>query len=148
MTKTERFSSLEDVHALRLLLKAERDARADDLRAHWERLQDKEFRRGLMLNAASDLFRSNSGNGGALGALASGVRMAGGWLPLVGPLLGGRKGVLGSRLFWTGLSLALPLLVNKDGVSRAGDVWDSVRNGIQWMKNLMRDHKATKVEEP
>jgi len=138
MTKTERFSSLEDVHALRLLLKAERDARAEDLRAHWERIQDKEFRRGLMLDAASDLFRSNNGNGSALGALSNGVRMAGGWLPLVGPLLGGRKGVLGSRLFWTGLSLALPVLVNKDGVSRASDLWDSARNGFHWMKDLLR----------
>lgn len=148
MTKTERFSSLEDVHALRLLLKAERDARAEDLRAHWEHIHDKEFRRGLMLDAASDLFRSNNGNGSALGALVSGVKMAGGWLPLVGPLLGGRRGVLGSRLFWTGLSLALPLLVNKDGVSRAGDVWDSVRNGIQRMKDLLHGNKGVEVEDP
>lgn len=146
MTKTERFSSLEDVRTLRLQFKAERDARAEDLRAHWERIQDKDFRRGLMLDAASDLFRMNNGST-ALGAIAGGVKMAGGWLPLVGPLLGGRKGILGSRLFWTGLSVALPLLVNKDGASRIGDLWDGVRNGIQQVKEFMRSHNGTEVED-
>lgn len=146
MTKTERFNSLAEVRKHREQLLTERDARAEDLRAHWERIQDKEFRRGLMLDAASDLFRMNNG-AGALGAIAGGVKMAGGWLPLIGPLLGGRKGILGSRLFWTGLSVALPLLVNKDGASRIGDLWDGVRNGIQQVKGFMRSHNGTEVED-
>ena len=141
MTKTERFGTLDEVRALRLRLKDERDARASDLRVHWENIKDKEFRRGLMLDAASDLFHMKNGSG-ALGAIASGVKMAGGWLPLVGPLLGGRKGLLGSRLFWTALSAVLPLLVNKDGASRIGDLWNAVRHGIQQVKGSMSDRNA------
>lgn len=146
MTKTDRFHSLADVHLLRQQLKAERDARADDLRIHWENFKDKDFRRGLLLNAASDLFRIKNGNG-ALGAIASGVKMAGGWLPMIGPLLGGRKGILGSRLFWTSLSVVLPLLVNKDGASRIGDLWDGVRSGIQKVKEFMRNTDASEGED-
>jgi len=143
---TERFASMADVRKHRERLRMERDARAKDMNVHWENLKDKEFRRGLMLDAASDLFRMNNG-AGALGAIAGGVKMAGGWLPLIGPLLGGRKGILGSRLFWTGLSVALPLLVNKDGASRIGVLWDGVRNGIQQVKEFMRSHNGTEVED-
>lgn len=146
MTKTERFSSLDEVRALRLQLKDERDARADDLRTHWENIKDKEFRRGLMLDAASDLFHMKNGSG-TLGAIASGVKLAGGWLPVIGPLLGGRKGILGSRLFWTGLSLVLPLLVNKNGSSPIGDIWNGVRNGFQQVKEFMRNPNASEVED-
>jgi hypothetical protein len=146
MTKTERFRSLDEVRALRLELKAERDARAEDLREHWEHIKDKDFRRGLMLDAASDLLHLNNG-AGTLGAIAGGVKMAGGWLPIIGPLLGGRKGLLGSRLFWTGLSIALPLLVNKDGASRVGEIWDSVRSGIDHVKEFVRKHKSVEVED-
>ena len=146
MTKTERFNSLADVRLLRQQLKAERDARADDLRVHWDNVKDKEFRRGLMLDAASDLFRINNG-ASALGMAAGAVKMAGGWLPIIGPLLGGRKGILGSRLFWTGLSVALPLLVNKDGASRIGDLWDGVRKGMEQLKEFMRSHNGTEVED-
>ena len=146
MKKTERFGSLEEVHAQRERLRIERDVCADRLGEHWQRMKDKEFRRGLMLDAASDLLRHDSALG-SLGTIAEGVKMAGGWLPIVGPLLAGRKGLFGSRLFWSGLSLALPLLVNKDGESRFGDLWDGVRNGIEHVKEFMRKHKAQEVEE-
>ena len=148
MRKTERFSTLEEVHMLRLLLKSERDARAEDLRGHWDHITDTEFRRGLMFDAVADLFRSHRGNSSALGALATGVSAAGGWLPLIAPLLGGRKGLLGSRLFWTGLSLALPLLVNKDGAGRSGGVWNNVRNAIEQVKDLVHGHKGSEAEDP
>ncbi len=144
MTKTDRFNSLAEVRTHRDQLRAERDARLDDLHVHWENVKDKEFRRGLMLDAASDLFRMKKGNG-ALSALANGVKMAGGWLPIVGPLLGGRKGLLGSRVFWTSLSVALPLLVNKDGASRIGELWDGVRNGFDKVRAFV--HKRTGTEE-
>jgi hypothetical protein len=146
MTKTDRFNSLAEVRTHRDQLRAERDARLDDLHVHWENVKDKEFRRGLMLDAASDLFRMKKGNG-AFGAIASGVKMAGGWLPLVGPLLGGRKGVLGSRLFWTSLSVALPLLVNKDGVSRIGDLWDGVRNGFDRVKEFFGERTSAEDDD-
>ena len=145
MTKTDRFASMADVRAYRERLKLERDARAHDLIVHWENLKDKEFRRGLMLDAASDLFRLDHGTS-ALGIAAGAVKMAGSWLPLVGPLLGGRKGILGSRLFWTGLSVALPLLVKKDGSSRIGDLWDSVRNGIRQAKEALRTDNSAQDE--
>ncbi len=146
MTRTERFSSLDEVRALRLQLKAERDARAEDLREHWENFKDKEFRKGLMLDAASDLLHMKNG-AGTLGALADGVKLAGGWLPMLGPLLGGRKGLLGSRLFWTGLSVALPLLVNKDGTARIGELWDAVRSGINGLKAFVGKNGSAEAEE-
>jgi hypothetical protein len=146
MTRTERFSSLDEVRALRLQLKAERDARADDLRVHWENIKDKEFRRGLMLDAASDLLHLNNG-AGTLGAIAGGVKMAGGWLPIIGPLLGGRKGILGSRLFWTGLSLVLPLLANKEARSGVGDLWNTIRGAIRQFKDHTRSDKDVVVED-
>ena len=146
MTKTERFSSLADVRKHREQLRYLRDARADDLQVHWENLKDKEFRRGLMLDAASDLFRLNNG-AGALGAIAGGVKMAGAWLPLIGPLLGGRKGILGSRLFWTGLSVALPLLVNKDGSSRIGELWEGLRYRFDQVKDLARSHNSAQANK-
>ena len=146
MTKTERFSILADVRKQREQLRIQRDARADDLQVHWENLKDKEFRRGLMLDAASDLFRTKNGNG-ALGAIASGVKMAGGWLRLIGPMLGGRKGILGSRLFWTGLSVALPLLVNKDGSSRIGELWEGLLNRFDQVKDLARSHNSAQANK-
>lgn len=146
MTKTERFNSLAEVRALRQQLRTERDARAEDLRVHWVNVKDKEFRRGLMLDAASDLFRMKNG-AGALGVAASAVKMAGGWLPVIGPLLGGRKGILGSRLFWTGLSVVLPLLVNKDRASLMGNLWENVRNGIQRAKEFLRTRNDDPEED-
>lgn len=146
MTKTERFQSLAEVRDLRRRLEVERDARADDLRVHWDNIKDKEFRRGLMLDAASDLLHLKNG-AGALGAIAGGVKMAGGWLPIIGPLLGGRKGLLGSRLFWTGLSIAIPLLVNKDGASRVGDIWEAIRDVIQKFKEHRRSEKEAAMDD-
>lgn len=144
MTKTERFNSLAEVRKHRDQLRVERDARADDLRVHWDNLKDKEFRRGLMLDAASDLFRTK-GSGGGLGIAAGAVKMAGGWLPLIGPLLGGRKGILGSRLFWTSVSVVLPLLVNKDGAGRIGDLWNGVLNGFDRVREFFG--KGTVAED-
>lgn len=131
---------------MRRRLEVERDARADDLRVHWDNIKDKEFRRGLMLDAASDLLHLKNG-AGALGAIAGGVKMAGGWLPIIGPLLGGRKGLLGSRLFWTGLSIAIPLLVNKDGASRVGDIWEAIRDVIQKFKEHRRSEKEAAMDD-
>ncbi|MBL0045312.1 MAG: hypothetical protein IPP33_13250 [Flavobacteriales bacterium] len=144
MTKTERFSSLADVRKHREQLRS-RDARGRPAGALGE-LKDKEFRRGLMLDAASDLFRLNNG-AGALGAIAGGVKMAGAWLPLIGPLLGGRKGILGSRLFWTGLRVALPLLVNKDGSSRIGELWEGLLNRFDQVKDLARSHNSAQANK-
>lgn len=146
MTKTERFTSLDEVHAVKRAMRIERDARMDDLRVHWENVKDKEYRRALLLDAVSDLFQSKNG-GGTLGAVAEGVKLAGGWLPIVAPLLAGRKGLLGSRLFWSGISLALPLLVSKDGASRIGELWDGVRNGIRQVKDFVRSHSAANADQ-
>lgn len=141
MVRTDRFNDLAEVRALRLRLKAERDVCADHLRVHWEKVKDKEFRRGLMFDAAADLLRTNNGNG-ALFAIANGVKMAGGLLPLVGPLVGGRKGLLGSRLFWTGLSLVLPMLVSKAGYAPLHDLWQGVRNGYAKARAYVREEKG------
>ena len=143
MSTTDRFTSLEEVHALRQSLKAERDAREEDLRAHWRNFKDKEFRRALLLDAASDLFTHKN----ALSTLAEGVKLSGGWLPLIGPLLGGRKGLLGNRLFWSGLSVALPFLVKKDGGTRVAELWEGVRNGFQHLKDLVRARNGVHADQ-
>lgn len=146
MMGIERFNDLDDVRALRLRLKGERDARATDLRQHWERLQDRDYRRGLMLDAASDLFRSKNGNG-ALGAVAGGLKLAAGWLPVLGPLMGARKGLLGSRLLWTGIGIALPLLLSKGGTARISGAWNSVRDIFQRATEPAHAHRNTSADQ-
>lgn len=134
MKTTDRFTSLEEVREERELLKARRDAHMGDLRAHWERFKDKEFRRALLVDAVSDALHPGS----VMGAIAEGVKFSGGWLALLGPLIAGRKGLLGSRLFWSGLSFGLPLLVNSDGGSPLGEMWKLIGNGYRKAKRFMQ----------
>ena len=72
------------------------------------------------------------GSHSALGLVAQGVKHSRGWLPLIAPLLLGRRGVLGSRMFWTALGFAVPALVGKEGEWRGGEVLDGLRS--MWTK--------------
>lgn len=151
MTTTDRFPDLESVRALRLALKTERDLRLEDLKTHWEHVKDKSYRRALLVDAVKDLFtKDKDGSQDAPGTsnlLVQGVKMASGWLPLVGPLLGGRKGLLGSRLFWSGLSLALPIVANK-GVSGAlSGIWGAAQSGLRTVKGLFHQNGVSKERE-
>ena len=151
MTTTDRFPDLESVRALRLSLKAERDLRSNDLKMHWENVKDRGYRRALLMDAVKDMLtKETDGRGrdaqGTLGMLAQGVKLAGGWMPVVGPLLAGRKGVFGSRLFWSGLSLVLPLLMKKDAGAKLGELWRDVRGGIAQVKETFRGHNGVAEE--
>ena len=147
MTTTDRFTSLEEVRALRGQLKLVRDARLADLTTHWHNIQDRDFRRALLMDGVRDLFRKENGTPGALGYVVEGLKLASGWLPLVGPLLGRRKGLLGSRLFWSGMGLALPLLADKGPKGALSAVWDAAQSGLRRVKGLFHHNGVSNERE-
>ena len=124
MATTDRFPDLKSVRAERDRLVAQRDMHMDDLRADLDLLKDKEFRKALLMDTIGDALGSHT----ALGMVAQGVKHTRGWLPLIAPLLLGRRGILGSRMFWTALGFAVPALVGKEGEWRGGEVWDGLRS--------------------
>lgn len=140
MTTTERFASMEEVRARRGQLKMVRDARLADLTTHWQNIQDKEYRRALLMDAVRDMFRKENGSTGALGYVVDGLKLASGWLPLVGPLLGRRKGLLGSPVLWSALGLALPLLADKGPKGALSAVWDAAQSGLRAVKGLFHQN--------
>ena len=138
---------MEEVRALRGQLKIVRDARLEDLTIHWQNIQDRDFRRALLMDGVRDLFRKENGSPGALGYLAEGVKLAGGWMPIVGPLLGGRRGLFGSRLFWSGLSMALPIVANKGMTGALGELWDAAQSGLRTVKGLFHQNGVSNERE-
>ncbi|MBK7268339.1 MAG: hypothetical protein IPI07_02075 [Flavobacteriales bacterium] len=147
MTTTDRFSSMDEVRALRGQLKIVRDARLADLATHWRNIQDKDFRRALLMDGVRDLFRKENGSPGALGYVVEGLKLASGWLPVVGPLLGRHKGLFGSRLFWSGMGLALPLLADKGPKGALNAVWDAAQNGLRAVKGLFHQNGVSNERE-
>ncbi|MBK8341619.1 MAG: hypothetical protein IPK99_17310 [Flavobacteriales bacterium] len=151
MTTTERFPDLESVRSHRLALKTERDLRLNDLKAHWENVKDKGYRRALLMDAVTDMLTKDKDDRGrdaqsTLGMLAQGAKLAGGWMPIVGPLLAGRRGLFGSRLFWSGLSMALPILANKGATGAMGELWDAAQRGFRTAKGLFDRSNGVSAE--
>ncbi len=140
MSTADRFPDLASVRAERMRLHAERDQYAAGLQETVGQLKDKEFRKALLMDTISDVIGAPT----LLGAIAKGASASRGWLPFVAPLLAGRKGILGSRLFWTVLGFALPAVVSKKGEFDIGSIW----NGIQTAWSRIREGFASGENAP
>ena len=130
MITPDRFPDLASVRYERMRLIAIRDRYADGLQGTLAQLKDKEFRKALLMDTIGDAIGAPT----LLGAIAKGASASRGWLPFVAPLLAGRRGILGSRLFWTVLGFALPAVVSKKGEFDIGSIWDGLRSIISHMR--------------
>ena len=124
MARADRFPDLASVRAERVRLQAVRAGHAHELQGSLDLLKDKEYRKALMLDAIGEAIGAPT----MLGALAKGASASRGWLPFIAPLLAGRKGILGSRLFWTVLGYALPAVVSKKGDFDMHGILDGLRS--------------------
>lgn len=124
MARTDRFPDLASVRVERARLLAVRADYAHELQGTLDLLKDKEYRKALMLDAIGDAIGAPT----LLGALAKGASASRGWLPFIAPLLAGRKGILGSRLFWTVLGYALPAVISKKGDFDMHGILDGLRS--------------------
>ena len=124
MARTDRFPDLASVRVERARLLAVRADYAHELQGSLDLLKDKEYRKALMLDAIGDAIGAPT----LLGALAKGASASRGWLPFIAPLLAGRKGILGSRLFWTVLGYALPAVISKKGDFDMHGILDGLRS--------------------
>ncbi|MBL0127638.1 MAG: hypothetical protein IPP83_09275 [Flavobacteriales bacterium] len=139
MSNADRFPDLASVRAERVRLQAVRSTYADGLQGTLDLLKDKEYRRALVLDGIGDAIGAPT----LLGVLAKGVAGSRGWLPFIAPLLAGRKGILGSRLFWTVLGFALPAVVSKNGEFDL----HAIRDGLRSIWSRIRERFAASEDE-
>ena len=150
MARTDRFPDLASVRVERARLLAVRADYAHELQASLDLLKNKEYRKALMLDAIGDAIGAPT----LLGALAKGASASRGWLPFIAPLLAGRKGILGSRLFWTVLGYALPAVISKKGdfdmhgiIDGLRSIWSNIRERFTANEDEAEPDEDDELEE-
>lgn len=135
MKRTQRFHSLAEVQAEKLLLRDRSNANSERLRSHLDTVRDPELRKKLIGNSIQEIIRSSKPLK-LLGSIFGSEKGVAG--DLLGMALGANgKTMKGKTMGWVA-GIALPLLANafmsseRGGqiVRELGRSWERIRNRL------------------
>ena len=112
------YSSLAEVEADLQRLRAERALHSERLQRHWDLMRHPDSRRRLMLGSLRAFFPKDAGEWRDV--LAEGGRMAG--ASLASRMKGSRH-----KLFWTGVAVALPWVVQLLEPARLASIMEEAK---------------------